>query len=200
MKYVHQWLLILMLLTIFGCVRQMPQEEVHIPPEETDTPVKMEISHWVPSPDDCLVYSPNPIPNETITWSGDCIDGKASGSGELTWYLHGEATGLYTGEFSEGKPLEGGDYQHLTPPIRVEQLPSFTVEKLAKYTGKQGTPAYVAYKGKVYDVSHSFSWVNGEHQMSHWAGEELTESYERSSHSFKNLLEPYPIVGIFVQE
>ncbi len=31
----------------------------------------------------------------------------------------------------------------------------FTREELKKYDGKNGRPAYIAYKGKVYDVSDS---------------------------------------------
>jgi len=200
MKYVCQWLLILMLLTIFGCANQMLQEEKHIPAEVTELPVKTEVTHWVSTPGDCLIYSPNPIPNETVSWSGACVEGKASGPGELTWYLHGEATGVYAGEFSEGKPQGRGNYQHLTSPIPSEKLPTYTSNELLKYCGENGFPAYIAYNGKVYDVSHSFLWAEGKHQMSHWAGEELTESYERSPHSFENLLEPYPVVGIFVPE
>jgi len=37
----------------------------------------------------------------------------------------------------------------------------FTKEEIARYDGKNGNPAYVVYKGKVYDVSSSFLWKNG---------------------------------------
>jgi len=36
-------------------------------------------------------------------------------------------------------------------------LMEFTLEDLKKFNGKNGTPAYVACDGKVYDVSDSFS-------------------------------------------
>jgi len=32
----------------------------------------------------------------------------------------------------------------------------FTEEELAQYNGKNGKPIYIAYKGKVFDVSTSF--------------------------------------------
>lgn len=41
-------------------------------------------------------------------------------------------------------------------PGRVRCMKKFTREELAQYDGKNGNPAYVAYKGKVYDVSVSF--------------------------------------------
>ena len=46
----------------------------------------------------------------------------------------------------------------------------FTLEELAKYDGKNGNPAYVAYSGKVYDVSESSFWTDGDHLGSHEAG------------------------------
>ncbi|MGC1123193.1 MAG: cytochrome b5 domain-containing protein [Candidatus Methanofastidiosia archaeon] len=74
-------------------------------------------------------------------------------------------------------------------------MKTFRKEELATYNGKNGAPAYLAYKGKVYDVSDSFLWQNGNHQGFHTAGEDLTTSLERAPHS-KDLLERVPVVGI----
>lgn len=200
MKHRHQWLIVFVLVMIVGCAGQTPQKEAEAPSKKPQKPANAKVAHWVPTSEGCLVYSPNPIPGETIAWSGSCTNGKASGPGEVIWYLNGVATGIYTGEFSKGKPEGRGKYEHLLPPIPVEQLPPFTAEQLLEYNGGNGNPAYVVYNGKVYDVSHSFLWAEGKHQMSHWAGEDLTDSYGRSPHSFENMLAPYPIVGIFVQD
>jgi predicted heme/steroid binding protein len=40
----------------------------------------------------------------------------------------------------------------------------FTPEQLEQYDGKEGRPAYIAYKGKVYDVTDNYLWTNGNHQ------------------------------------
>jgi len=37
-------------------------------------------------------------------------------------------------------------------------MKEFTEEELAQCNGRNGNPAYIAYKGKVYDVSASFLW------------------------------------------
>jgi predicted heme/steroid binding protein len=37
----------------------------------------------------------------------------------------------------------------------------FTLEELKQYDGRDGRPAYIAYKGKVYDVTDSFLWIDG---------------------------------------
>ena len=46
-------------------------------------------------------------------------------------------------------------------------MKEFSKEELARYDGKNGRPAYVAYKGKVYDLSDSFLWNDGNHQVLH---------------------------------
>ena len=50
------------------------------------------------------------------------------------------------------------------------EMKKFTLEELAKFDGKEGRPAYVAYKGKVYDVSESWMWEDGDHQGLQEAG------------------------------
>jgi len=60
--------------------------------------------------------------------------------------------------------------------------------------GKNGAPAFIAYKGKVYDLSSSFLWRNGNHQVIHIAGVDLTDSLEQAPHG-ADLLEKFPVVG-----
>jgi predicted heme/steroid binding protein len=76
---------------------------------------------------------------------------------------------------------------------------TFTREELARYNGQNGAPAYVAFAGKVYDVSRSFLWRNGTHQVTHHAGEDLTDSLERAPHGAE-LLARFPVVGTLHEE
>lgn len=71
----------------------------------------------------------------------------------------------------------------------------FTKKELAKYDGKGRTRTYVAYKGRVYDVSQSFLWQHGKHQVLHTAGKDLTDSLAEAPHG-PELLEKFPLVGI----
>jgi predicted heme/steroid binding protein len=57
-----------------------------------------------------------------------------------------------------------------------------TRQELEENNGKNGKPAYIAYKGKVYDVSQSSFWVDGEHLGMHQAGKDLTEELEMAPH------------------
>ena len=71
----------------------------------------------------------------------------------------------------------------------------FTKEEVAQYNGKNGKPAYVIYKGKVHNVSASFLWKDGTHQVLHSAGVDLTNALEQAPHG-GDVLEKFPVVGI----
>jgi pyruvate ferredoxin oxidoreductase beta subunit len=77
---------------------------------------------------------------------------------------------------------------------KMGELKKFTLEELAKFDGKEGRPAYVAYKGKVYDLSESWLWEDGDHQGLHEAGKDLTEEMEDSPHEDDSLSD-FPVVG-----
>lgn len=74
----------------------------------------------------------------------------------------------------------------------------FIKEELAYYNGKDGKPAYIAYRGKVYDVTESFLWMGGRHQVLHEAGNELTEALEKAPHG-EDLLKRVRHIG-FLKE
>jgi predicted heme/steroid binding protein len=70
----------------------------------------------------------------------------------------------------------------------------FTRQQLSEFDGRGGRPAYIAYKGGVYEVTGSFLWMGGRHQALHRAGEDLTEVLDTSPHG-KDLLERVPLIG-----
>jgi predicted heme/steroid binding protein len=74
-------------------------------------------------------------------------------------------------------------------------MKKLTEEELARYNGKNGNPIYVAYKGKVYDVSNSFLWKDGVHQVLHEAGVDLKDALTQAPHDV-DVLEKFPMVGI----
>jgi hypothetical protein len=73
---------------------------------------------------DCLVINPNPLPKETVKWSGPCKDGYAHGEGDLEWFDNGAFSSYYKGTLERGlkhgtgyrKGADGveyeGSYQH----------------------------------------------------------------------------------------
>lgn len=64
----------------------------------------------------------------------------------------------------------------------MSQPKKVTHEELAQNNGKNGKPAYIAYQGKVYEVSDSSFWMEGDHMGMHDAGKDLTEELEMAPH------------------
>jgi predicted heme/steroid binding protein len=77
------------------------------------------------------------------------------------------------------------------------ELKKFTVQELEEYTGKNGKPAYVAYNGKVYDLSQSGLWGGGDHMGMHHAGKDITEELELAPHG-EEVLERVKLIGELV--
>jgi len=64
----------------------------------------------------------------------------------------------------------------------------FTKELLSRFNGKEGRPAFLAYKGIVYDVTKSRYWKNGQHMMKHAAGTDLSEFLGSAPHGEDKVL------------
>jgi predicted heme/steroid binding protein len=75
-------------------------------------------------------------------------------------------------------------------------MKEFTLEELKAYNGRDGKPAYVAYKGMVYDVTESSMWSDGDHEGMHEAGMDLTVEHEDAPHD-EHVLD-FPEVGKLV--
>lgn len=71
----------------------------------------------------------------------------------------------------------------------------FTLEELAKFDGREGKPAYFAYQGKVYDVTASDMFENGDHLGAHQAGADLTGAMAEAPHG-EEVLDAFPPIGV----
>lgn len=90
---------------------------------------------------------------------------------------------------------------YIGPRLRKQITPSvsptsgsYTLEGLCHFDGKEGRPAYIAYKGIVYDMTKSRLWKNGSHVMKHAAGNELTDFLKNAPHGEDKIL-AMPQVG-----
>lgn len=59
----------------------------------------------------CKVFNPSVEPGDSVTWSGSCSNGYASGNGTLQWYTNGTDAGQYQGAIKEGKRHGTGIYK-----------------------------------------------------------------------------------------
>ncbi|PKQ15214.1 MAG: cytochrome B5 [Actinobacteria bacterium HGW-Actinobacteria-7] len=75
-------------------------------------------------------------------------------------------------------------------------MKDFTLEDLKGYDGTDGKPAYVAFKGVVYEVTESAMWGAGDHEGMHQAGADLTAEHEDAPHDI--YVTDFPEVGRLV--
>jgi predicted heme/steroid binding protein len=73
---------------------------------------------------------------------------------------------------------------------------TYTRSQLALRNGQDRDEIWVAFRGKIYDVSASRLWKNGKH-YEHWAGQDLTDELADAPHSEK-VFEKFEIVGELV--
>jgi len=68
---------------------------------QTDKPTRPD---WITTTNKpCKVWNPQPQPDESVTWSGPCKDGFASGKGILLWTENGKPDVKFDGEYANGK-------------------------------------------------------------------------------------------------
>ncbi len=76
-------------------------------------------------------------------------------------------------------------------------LPSYTLAQLALRNGQDKPEIWIAFEGKIYDVSASRLWKNGKH-YEHWAGQDLTAELQEAPHS-RQVFEKFEVIGLLIK-
>ena len=77
-------------------------------------------------------------------------------------------------------------------PAETVYLPVFTIAELSAYSGANGSTAYIAVDGVIYDVTNEYT--NGQHQGMQLGGTDASAAFASSPHSASTLA-GLPIVG-----
>ncbi|MCI5222155.1 MAG: hypothetical protein D3924_05665 [Candidatus Electrothrix sp. AR4] len=67
------------------------------------TPVYAQGKWVIDQETQCQVWDSDPKPNQSITWSGECENGKADGEGVARWYEKNKEIGSIQGVMKEGR-------------------------------------------------------------------------------------------------
>ena len=87
--------------------------------------------------------------------------------------------------------------RRLKSPVAACLTKEMTPEQLSAFDGREGRPAYIAYKGMIYDMTSSRLWKAGAHMMKHHAGTDLTDVLRHAPHGEDKVL-AMPQVGMCV--
>ena len=72
-------------------------------------------------------------------------------------------------------------------------LPEITLTQLALRNGQDKPEIWVAYMGRVYNVTPSRLWKSGKH-YEHWAGQDLTDELGDAPHTEK-VFDKFDLIG-----
>lgn len=72
-------------------------------------------------------------------------------------------------------------------------LPVYSRSQLAQRNGQDRDEIWIAYKGLIYDVTHSRMWRNGKH-YEHWSGQDLTDELPDAPHT-ERVFEKFAPIG-----
>ena len=75
---------------------------------------------------------------------------------------------------------------------------AYTRIQLALRNGQDRPEVWVAYQGKIYDVSGGRLWHQGKH-YEHWAGQDLTEELQDAPHTDR-VFEKFNLIGFLASE
>lgn len=71
---------------------------------------------------------------------------------------------------------------------------TYSKQQLALRNGQDKPEIWVAFEGKIYDVTLSRLWRNGKH-YEHWAGQDLTDELKDAPHT-KSVFEKFEVIGL----
>lgn len=79
----------------------------------------------------------------------------------------------------------------------MKEPAAITPAQLALRNGQDKPEIWIAYQGRVYDVTSSRLWLKGKH-YEHWAGQDLTDELKDAPHTEK-VFEKFKIIGTLRQ-
>jgi hypothetical protein len=98
--------------------------------------------NWITTDKRCKVWNPNPQPNESVTWSGECINGKAHGNGILIWYKNGIEFSRDIMSTENGSFMEEGVFKAKVESSSIELI----LQKCDNITSYRGITVFVNEK------------------------------------------------------
>ncbi len=116
----------------------------------------------------CRVWNAGPKPNETITWSGSCKDGYATGSGVLIWFLDGKMGARYEGGYVDGRRNGRGKHVSASGEIYEGDFVDGKPNGRGKNVYSDGSSYNGGWVANVWHGSGQWVRANGDRFLGEW--------------------------------
>ena len=156
LRAIPGWAALALALSFTSAASAQDQSETRLP------------SRWMADAHGCKVWDPQPEPNETVTWSGACVDGYASGRGVTVWIENGvpdeQADGTRVAGHMQGHAVQtspnGDKYVGEWKDDRKEGHGELTTANGARYLGD--------FKDDLFDGMGTLTDGAGSSYTGHW--------------------------------
>ena len=116
----------------------------------------------------CQAWDQRPIPGETYTWSGACVDGKVSGAGRGVWHSPEGGKHVYEGNMRDGKHHGQGIHTWANGDRYEGEWREGKEHGYGIYTWANGD----RYEGEWHNDKHhgqgTYTWADGDRYEGEW--------------------------------
>lgn len=112
-------------------------------------------------PRGCKVVNLDPHDEDSITWSGACQDGYATGEGKLVWFMAGTQTMSYEGKLLHGLPNGEGRLEYPDSSAYEGHLSDGKANGEGRYVGADGSSYDGNWKDGLRDGDGSQRYASG---------------------------------------
>lgn len=115
----------------------------------------------------CKIWNSKILVGYTISWTGQCKNGKADGTGSLQWFFNKRPEGRYDGDYVLGKMQGHGTYAMDDGSRYIGEFQNNLRSGRGAYLWADGTRYEGDYQNNLMDGKGTIYWVDG----SFYAGE-----------------------------
>ena len=119
-----------------------------------------------------LYHSYNPVAGETVTWSGDCVDGKAHGEGRYVWRVNRDIY-TYEGQMRAGKRDGKGIYTWADGSRYEGQWRDNRMHGQGTFTWADGTRHVGELRNSNFHGRGIRTWPNGNRYEGEWHDDKM---------------------------
>lgn len=116
----------------------------------------------------CKVWNANPQPNETVSWSGNCVGGTANGSGILKFYKYRKPSSIFEGVLKDGKCNGKGTYTWANGDKYVGEFKDDKRTGKGTYTHADGEKYVGEWKDGKRNGKGTYTYADGGKYVGEW--------------------------------